>query len=197
MDVQQLRKIESLYKKSDQLLKSGRFGDGLWPLDPGVGQFLALFIEQFRLKNGMEIGAGVGYSTGWLVAGLQVNGGKLTCFEYFLPKVAQLEEHLEYLFGSKYEEVAEVIPTDVEKWLVKKGRKKFDFVFFDQRKGDYLRHLQLILPRLKRGAFITADNVTSHAAECAEYLRFMKTDKRFRSVTLALGQGLEISRYLG
>lgn len=191
-----LRKIQSLYKKSDQLLASGQFGTGLWPVDPVVGHFLMQLIIQYGLKNGLEIGAGVGYSSGWLGAGFQVTGGKLTSLEYFLPKVHQWEKHMKYLFGSPFDGHVEIVPSDFRKWVKHLGRKKLDFVFLDHRKNEYLESLQALLPHLKKGAFVCADNVTSHPKECAEYLKFVRNDKRFESATLEMGQGLELSRYL-
>ena len=99
MDFRILRKIESLYKKSDQLLKSGRFGEGLWPLDPQVGQLLSTLIRSYGWKCGIEVGAGVGYSTIWLAEGFRQTSGKLLSLEYFFPKIDQLEKNLEGIFS--------------------------------------------------------------------------------------------------
>ena len=53
------------------------------------------------------------------------------------------------------------------------------------------------VPFLKKGAYIAAGNVTSHAKECQDYLLFLRNDKRFQTVTVEMGQGLELSRHLG
>ncbi len=190
-----LKKLFDLYKKSDQLLKSGKFGEGLWPLHRLSGQFIHWLIRFHGLKRGLEVGAGIGYSTGWLVAGLLETGGNLSSLEYFLPKVKQWEKHMKLLFGKGYEKSVTMIPSSFELWLRHAGRKKFDFVFFDQRKEDYLSHLKLLIPHLKKGAFIVADNVISHAKFCQDYLDCVKTDPRFKSVTLKIGQGIEVSRF--
>jgi predicted O-methyltransferase YrrM len=191
-----LRKIQILYKKSDKLLKSGEFGQGLWPLDPMVGQFLMTLIQTYQLRNGVEIGAGVGYSSGWLAAGFQSAKGNLVSLEYFFPKVRQWEKHMEYLFGKQFEQTVQIAPADFRKWIRHAGRRKIDFLFLDHRKNEYLESLKLFLPYLKQGAFICADNVTSHPKECQEYLEFVRTDSRFETVTLEMGQGLELTRYL-
>lgn len=197
MDFRILRKIESLYKKCDQFLKSGQFGEGLWPLDPRVGQLLMNIIRAYRLQNGIEVGAGIGFSTSWLGAGFQQMGGKLVSLEYFFPKVDQLEKNLKTVLGDEYDQIVQIVPSDFRKWLKNAGREKFDFVLLDHRKNEYLECLLSLIPRLKNGAFVFADNVTSHSRECAEYLRFVKNDKRFESVTLTVAQGLELSRYIG
>src|SRR5690606_32151976 len=77
-----LRMVHCLYYKSDQLLRSGEFGAGLWPVDPVVGHFLTYLITQYDLKKGVEIGAGVVYSSAWLGVGFQRTGGNLISLEY-------------------------------------------------------------------------------------------------------------------
>ena len=188
-----LTHILSLYRDSGQLLNSGRFGRGLWPVEPEFGQLMAYLIRLFELKRGIEIGAGVGFSTAWLASAFAENGGELLTFEYFPPKIAQLERNMASLFG-KYDRFLQLYPTDIGRAIDKLGSRKFDFVFLDQRKSDYLPHLQLLLPKLKRGAFICADNVSSHVGACQPYLQFVRRNKQFESFYLDQGAGLEISR---
>jgi len=193
-----LKKILSLYKKSDQLLKSGKFGEGLWPLDPFVGQLLEELILTKKLKRGLEVGAGIGYSTIWFTSAFEETGGRLVALEYFLPKVKELEKNLRSFFGLQYEQTVQVVPTDIKKLVPKLSKgSKFDFIFFDQRKFEYLTHLKELIPFFKTGTYIAADNVISHANECQDYLNFVKNDRRFESVTIELGQGMELSRYVG
>lgn len=193
-----LKKLLRLYKKSDQLLKSGKFGEGLWPLDAAVGQLLHELIKTKKLKNGLEVGAGIGYSTIWFTSALQDTGGKHLALEYFLPKVKELEKNLNSFFGPQYHQIVQVVPIDIKKLVANLSKqKKFDFIFFDQRKFEYLTHLKELIPFLKKGAYIAADNVISHANECQDYLIFVKNGKRFESVTVEMGQGLELSRYIG
>lgn len=192
-----LSKIESLYKKCDQFLKSGRFGEGLWPLDPQVGQLLMRIIISYRLRNGVEVGAGIGFSTSWLGAGFRQTGGRLLSLEYFFPKVDQLERNLKHVFGKEYDQIVQIVPSDFRKWLKNADRRKFDFVFLDHRKNEYLECLQSLIPRLRIGAFVFADNVGSHEKECREYLNFVRKSRKFETVTLDLGQGLEMSRFIG
>jgi len=185
-----------MYNKVDQKLGTGLFGKGLWPVDQCVGQILYSIIKLYNLKSGLEVGAGVGYSTSFLVAGFLETAGSLVSCEYFLPKVKELESNLRKIYGIQYEQVVQIVPSDVRRLNMSVVKKKFDFVFFDQRKGDYLEHLKLILPNLKRGAFICADNVISHQIECYDFLNFVRNDTRFSTVTVKIGDGLEIVRLL-
>lgn len=196
MHSRQIHKILQISSKSHQLLKSGQFGQGLWPVDPELGQLMYWLIRSKNLKKGIEVGAGVGYSTFWIAQALQENDGKLTTFEYFPPKIAQLEKHLTHYFGKNYEEFISLVPADLTRAVKHLGPQKFDFVFFDQRKSDYLSHLLLLLPKLKKGAYICADNVSSHKKAAQEYLNFVKEDQRFESIVLESGAGMSITRFV-
>ena len=190
-----LRAILRMSAGSDRLLQTGAFGQGLWPVEDEVGQFLAHVIRFFDLKSGIEVGSGVGYSTLWLGMAFRENAGHLISFEYFLPKVRQWELHMDRIFGPDYSDVVNIVPSDVLRWIPRQRRSSLDFVFFDQRKGDYLSHLQQLLPLLKKGAFICADNVDSHPDETANYRSFLQKDRRFETCTFHLGAGLEVSRF--
>lgn len=199
-----LSAISRLYAKEEGLLKTGQFGRGLWPVDMSIGQYMMWLIQFYGLKRGIEVGAGVGMSTSWLVAGFQYTGGKVTSFEYFPPKVREWEKNMERftlknaLVGKhgarNVQEVVELVPAEFTRWVKHSGREKIDFVFFDQRKSDYLPHLELILPKLKKGAFICADNVLSHPDASQVYLDFVRKNKRFESACLEIGAGLEVTR---
>ncbi len=197
MDLKRFQQILQLLDKESDLLESGEFGQGLWPVDVELGQLMYWLIRLKGLKRGIEVGAGVGYSTLWIAQALQENEGKLLTLEYFPPKVAQLEKHLEAFFGKNYQDFIDLIPAGFDQAVSHFGKEKFDFVFFDQRKSDYLPHLQKLLPKLRRGAFICADNVDSHEKASASYLKFVRQDQRFESITVSEGAGLSISLFLG
>ena len=189
-------RIVQLYQQEKSLLASGQFGQGLWPLNPLLGQFLSSLIRLQGLQYGLEVGVGVGFSTLWLGTAFRENRGKLLSLEYFPPKVEQLERHLRHVMGVEYEQTVSVVPSEYSRVLRHIRPKTLDFVFFDQRKGDYLAHLQALLPKLKKGAFICADNVLSHGDACQDYLKVVRTDPRFASVCLSYGDGVEVTRFL-
>lgn len=197
MHVSHLSRFFHILQKESELLDTGQFGEGLWPIDPVLGQFLYWLIRTKGLRHGLEVGAGVGYSTFWIAKALSEKEGKLTTFEFFPPKVEQLEQHLMKFFGKEYHQFINVVPSSFTKGYAHLGPQKFDFVFFDQRKSDYLKHLQMMLPKLKKGAYICADNVLSHPDASQEYLDFVRRDQRFETIIVSEGAGLSVSRYIG
>jgi predicted O-methyltransferase YrrM len=178
-----------LYKKSDQYLLDLPLGKGLWALDAALGEYIHRKVIEFGCKKGVEIGAGVGYSTVWLGLAVKENGGSLVSFEYFAPKVEVLKAHLEQF---ELTDVVEVVAGDFRFGSFEEG---IDVVFLDHRKCDYLESLELLLPSLAKGAYIFADNAVSHAKEMKDYLDFVRNDKRFNSQLVSIGAGLEVTQY--
>jgi predicted O-methyltransferase YrrM len=88
---------------------------------------------------------------------------------------------------------------------------KFDFVFLDGPKGQYLAYLRLLLDKLAPDAVVVADNVLFRGMVNAEenpphryrtlvirlreYLDFVSTDDRFTTTLLPDGDGVAISYY--
>ena len=75
--------------------------------------------------------------------------------------------------------------------ILKKLNKRFDIVFIDGKKREYLAYLKLILKKLNKNCLIVAHNTISHKEKMQDYLQFVK--KRFISTTLPFDKGLEIS----
>ena len=67
-----------------------------------------------------------------------------------------------------------------------------EFVLIDCEKKDYERFLALL--RLAPGAVVVADNILSHGL--GEYVRGVRSYPGVESITLAIGKGLEVSRFV-
>jgi predicted O-methyltransferase YrrM len=69
----------------------------------------------------------------------------------------------------------------------------FDLVFLDADRPSYLTCLELVVPRLRSGGLLVADNVTSHAGELQDYLARVKSHPQLFTVTVPIGNGEEIA----
>jgi predicted O-methyltransferase YrrM len=67
-----------------------------------------------------------------------------------------------------------------------------EFVLIDCEKEDYERFLGLL--RLAPGAVVVADNILSHALTA--YVEAVRGYPGVESVTLPIGKGLEVSRFV-
>ena len=73
----------------------------------------------------------------------------------------------------------------------------FDLVFLDADRPSYLQYLELVVPKLRVGGVLVANNVTSHASELGDYLARVKSHPQLFSVTVPIGNGEEIAVKLG
>ena len=75
--------------------------------------------------------------------------------------------------------------------------KKFDFVFIDANKREYIEYFNLIKPHLLPHSIIAADNVTSHREKVQPFLDAIMSDNDFRTEILDLPAGLSLSYKIG
>lgn len=118
------------------------------------GRLLSMISHMVRPKYILEIGTFTGYSALCLAEGLEENGKLYTIDineeledrvrQYF--EKAGLTSKIEYSIGN----AIEIIPV---------LQVQFDMVFIDADKGNYSNYLDLVLPKVRKGGFIIADNV--------------------------------------
>ncbi|MEL1242194.1 O-methyltransferase [Flavobacterium flavipallidum] len=168
------------------------------------GRVLSMLSKLIRPVNILEIGTYTGYSALCLCEGMQESGvlhtidikEELVDFQrkHFdkSPWGKQIVQHLG--------EAIDIIPTlDI----------KFDLVFIDADKENYLNYFELIVPRMNKGGIILSDNVlwSGKVLEplnpkdistkvLLEYNQLLKNDPRVETVLLPIRDGLTVSRIL-
>jgi caffeoyl-CoA O-methyltransferase len=168
------------------------------------GRVLSMLSKLIRPTSILEIGTYTGYATLCLCEGMQENGivhtidikEELVDFQrkYFdqSPWGNQIVQHLGEAVG--------VIPT---------LDTKFDLVFIDADKENYLNYYELIVPKMNKGGIILSDNVlwSGKVVEplkegdlstkiLLEYNQRLKNDPRVETVLLPIRDGLTLSRVL-
>ena len=118
------------------------------------GMLLQMISRMIRPKRILEVGTYTGYSTLCLASGLASDG-----LIYTIDKNEELEEMIRtYLEKGGIMsqtrlyigQALEVIPQLNEAW---------DLVFLDADKVNYTAYYELILPQMKQGSYMLADNV--------------------------------------
>lgn len=168
------------------------------------GRVLSMLAKLIRPVNILEIGTYTGYSALCLCEGIQEKGQlhtidikeELVDFQrkHFdkSPWGNQIVQHLG--------EAIDIIPTlDI----------KFDLVFIDADKENYLNYFELIVPKMNKGGIILSDNVlwSGKVLEplnpkdistkvLLEYNQLLKEDPRVETVLLPIRDGLTVSRVL-
>lgn len=168
------------------------------------GRVLSMLSKLVRPINILEIGTFTGYAALCLCEGMQENGHlhtidikeELVDFQrkYFdkSPWKNQITQHLG--------EAINIIP---------KIDLKFDLVFIDADKENYINYFHLILPKMNKGGIILSDNVLWSGKVVLplekndistkillEYNQLLKNDSRIETVLLPIRDGLTVSRVL-
>ena len=121
------------------------------------GQYLAFISSMIAPKYILEIGTFTGFSTLCMAEGLKKDG-ELHTIELREADVSDAKTN--FSFSPKNKQIhlhsgnaKEIIPILDYEW---------DFVFIDADKISYVEYYELVLPKLKEGGIIIADNVLFH-----------------------------------
>ena len=149
---------------------------GLPIIGPSRGQFLDEVIEQHKPTTILEVGTLVGYSAIRMARHLR-DGGRVTCVELSEERARTARANFERAGLSDRIEVIVGDARDVLPRLT--GR--FDMVFLDAVKEDYLFYLKSVEGLLHQGSVVVADNVKSHAEKAAAYLEHVRKSGKYSS----------------
>jgi len=167
--------------------------------DPEVAHMMRILVRTKRPKHLIEVGTNIGYSViamgrecdaDALIETIEVDKGILSTAKGFVAEAA-LECDVRFHLGA----ALDVLP---------RLEGPFDFAFIDCVKSEYGDYLDLLMPKLAKGAVIVCDNLLwkGQVAEgvhdkATDALRaFNKrivTDPRLISIVLPLGDGLGVS----
>ena len=168
------------------------------------GRVLSMLSKLVRPLNILEIGTYTGYSALCLCEGMQENG-TLHTIDIKEELVDFQRKHFDKSpWGNQIfqylGEAVHIIPT---------LDAKFDLVFIDADKENYLNYFELILPKMNKGGIILSDNVLwsgkvlepVHPNDLStkiimEYNDLLKNDLRVETVLLPIRDGLTVSRVL-
>jgi len=136
------------------------------------GRFLYDRIIEGGYKRGLEIGTFNGYSTLWLGLAFRKTGGRVITLEIDAGSGREAETHFK---NAGLDKIIDARIADALKEIPKiEGR--FDFVFIDAWKPDYLKYLELVRDRVSPGGLIIAHNVTNYARDMVDFLETVKND---------------------
>lgn len=161
----------------------------LWSVPRQTAEILNLLVLIKKPKIILELGTSAGYSTIWLALAARDIGGKVYTAEISKLKTAMAKEHFKEAGLCDYIEVIEGDIADV----LKKWRKKTDFVFLDADKHNYLRYLKQLESNLAKGAVLVADNAINFRNLMEDYLRYVSKSPKYHSYLLRIDNGLMIS----
>jgi predicted O-methyltransferase YrrM len=159
------------------------------PVAPTTGRFLFSLVAPQADCEVLEIGAGRGYSTIWLAAGVRHLGGRVLSLEREESCIADWRRNIA---DAGLEDTAELVEGDARETLPAID-DVFDLVFLDAANKVYEELFQLARGKLEPGALVVADDVILHADTLQAYVDARRSDPTLLSTTVPLDRGLELS----
>ncbi len=181
----------------DDLARSGEAHDAREPehakrklnITPDTGRLLWILVRQARATRLLEVGTSNAYSTIWLADAARETGGRVVTLERSPDKIREARENLD---RAGLQDRVEIRPGPAAETLAGLAGP-FDFVFLDADRPNYLTYLERVASRVVPGGLLVADNAVSHRHELEDYLRRVKGDPDWFSVTVPIGKGEEVS----
>lgn len=164
------------------------------PISPQLGNFLYLIARQIHAKHIAEFGTSFGISTIYLAAALRDNGGGKVFGSEIIPEKRQ--QALRNLAETGLDDLIEIYPGDAMQAFANLPAP-LDLVLLDADKDLYLPMLHLLIPKLRHGAIVIADNIFTFRKSLQNYVDYVQNPHNgFVSMTLPLGDGCEFSCFL-
>ncbi len=189
--------LQQLNKETWQKVLNPRMLSGSYQ-----GRLLSMISKLIHPKNILEIGTYTGYSALCLAEGMQKDGELIT-----IDKNEELENFAKKYFNkSAYKnQIQQVVGNALD--VIPTLTQKFDLVFIDADKSNYINYFNLIIDHMNPGGVILSDNVLwsgkiledlkpndEDTKTLIAYNKLLNTDTRVETVLLPIRDGLTITR---
>lgn len=166
-------------------------------------KFLTEFVRLNNIKNILEIGSAIGYSA--------INMA-LTGEDVYVTSVEKdKDRYIEALKNVKELSLDDRITLVLQDALEFKTKEKYDLIFIDAAKSQYIKFFEKFSLNLKSGGYIITDNIGFHGlvnsdktklsrnlrqliTKIEKYIDFLKNNKEFKTRFFEVGDGISISR---
>ena len=170
----------------------------LWSVPRTTAELLQFLVVATKSKKILEIGTSAGYSTLYLAMGASYTKGEVLTIENLEPKAKMALNNFK---NAKMKNI-QLLKGNALDILKQSTIKDLDFVFLDADKENYGKYFDIIIPRLKKGGIIIADNVFDYGHMMKDYLDKVlgtklpgsQSDSRVKSYTLPLDNGVLITK---
>jgi len=176
----QLEYIESLTKESDPVISEMvdfAFKNKIPILDRQSASFLEMIIKMIKCGRVLEIGTAIAYSS-IRMARIIKRKGKVHTIEKSKDNILLAEKNIKKATLKNKIKIFEGDAFDVIPQL----KKKYDLIFLDADKQDYIALLNLSVKLLKKGGVIFVDNLLWHGYAAAKTVpeKFIPSTKNIR-----------------
>ncbi|NQV80606.1 MAG: class I SAM-dependent methyltransferase [Alphaproteobacteria bacterium] len=181
-------------KERDRMSSGGSFNPDDFALaaGPHSAGLLNLLIRTSNAQSIVEVGTSIGYTALWLGEAARATGGRVVGMEKLDSKHAEALDHIK---RAGLDDIVEVRKGDAKE-IVKAIEGPIDVAFLDAWKDDYFDYFDTLLPKMRVGGVIVADNITfpeSVQELMKRYQDHVRAKSNVRSHFLSVGSGLEMS----
>jgi caffeoyl-CoA O-methyltransferase len=168
------------------------------------GRVLSMLSKLIRPVNILEIGTYTGYSALCLCEGMQ-DEGQLHTIDIKEELIDFQRKHFDKSPWGK--QIVQHLGEAID--IIPSLDLKFDLIFIDADKENYINYFEMIVPKMNKGGIILSDNVlwSGKVLEplqkndlstkiLLEYNQLLKNDPRVETVLLPIRDGLTVSRVL-
>ena len=167
-----------------------------------TGEFFNILLKTSKAKRLLEVGTSTGYSTLWFADALlenEKNNCNIITVEENPKKINRAKKNFQEAGVSNIIEIKQGKAINVLKELsnnISDDLQKFDFIFLDADKENMIEYFETVLPLVKPGGIIAADNILypeRFRKDMKKYSEFVSGKPNVQSVTVPIGNGEEIS----
>jgi predicted O-methyltransferase YrrM len=194
-----LKKIEVQEKFEQENPYETPNPEKLLAIGRNTGIFYNILLKSKDAKKILEIGMSAGYSTIWFAEAIsKKTGGKIITIDQDKKKIELAKRNFEDaglndLIDIRHGDALEVL-LDIKN--ESNSSESFDFVFIDADKERYIQYFDIILPMVKPGGLIGADNILfpeRFQKFTNLYVKHVRNNPKIRSVTIPIDNGEELS----
>lgn len=166
-------------------------------------KFLTEFIRLNNIKSVLEIGSAIGYSA--------INIALMGDDVYVTTVERDKDRYIEAVKNIKKANLDDRITLILQDALDFNINDKFDLIFIDAAKSQYIKFFEKFSKNLKLGGYIITDNIGFHGlvnsdktklsrnlrqliTKIEKYIDFLKENKDFKTRFFEVGDGIAISR---
>lgn len=170
-------------------------------IGPHEGALLAMLVRLSGARRILEIGSFTGYSALCMAEALPRNGRLTTC--EIKPEHADIARSF-FARSPHGHKIKIHLGPALETLAGLPASARFDFVFLDADKENYVNYYEAVLPRLRRGGLIVADNVLWSGRVLAPkkitdravvaFNKHVRRDPRVECVMLPVRDGVSLIR---
>ncbi len=194
MDSRVLRVISRLDRQSERE-RGGKAkvprGQEMLAITADTGMFFSILLKAIKAKRVLEVGTSVGFSTLWLADAVG-RKGKVVTIDMDGRKIARAKKNFRDAGVNRIIEIRQGVALD----LLPKLKGRFDFVLLDADKENIIKYFDLVLPLVRAGGIIAADNMLfppPYRRVMKKYARHVQGNPRVLTVTVPIGMGEEIT----